>query len=108
MKGGTEFFIEYGTRDQRAEAALPRDLFDAQAGSIWIDRNVTRAGLHSSKYAGDSGRRLVKINADAIAGNDPCLDQRMCDLITEFFQLRISERLIEKPHRFRAGLTTGA
>ena len=50
----------------------------------------------------------MKINPDAIAGNGPCLDQRMCELITESFQLRISERLIEKAHRFRVGPTGGA
>ena len=45
----------------------------------------------------------MKINPDAINGNDPDFDKRMCELIAESFQLRISERLIEKAHRFRVG-----
>jgi hypothetical protein len=32
----------------------------------------------------------------------------MSELITEFFQLRIAERLIEKTHCFRVGPTRGA
>ena len=87
---------------------MPRDFGEAQAGSIWIDRNVTRAGFHNSKYAGDCGRRLVKINPDAIAGNDTDFDKHMGELIAEFFQLRISERLIEKAHRFRVRPKRGA
>ena len=47
----------------------------------------------------------MKINPDAINGNDPDFDKRMCELIAESFQLRISERLIEKAHRFRVGPT---
>jgi hypothetical protein len=78
---------------------LPRDFREALAGSIWIHGNVTRTGLHDSKYAGNCGRRLVKINPDAIAGNDANLDKRMCQLIAEPFQLPISERMIKKAHR---------
>jgi hypothetical protein len=32
----------------------------------------------------------------------------MRELIAKFLQLRISERMIEKAHRFRAGRTRGA
>ena len=50
----------------------------------------------------------MKINPDAIAGNDPDFDKCMCELIAELFQVRISERLIEKAHRFRVGATRRA
>ena len=50
----------------------------------------------------------MQINPDPITGNDPDFDKRMCKLITEFFQRRITERLIEKAHRFGIGPTRGA
>src|SRR5215471_19325339 len=74
---GAEFLTKRKTRDQRAETALPRDFREAQAGSIWIDRNVTRTGFHNSKYTGDCGRRFVKINPYAITGNDSAFDERV-------------------------------
>ena len=47
----------------------------------------------------------MQINPDAITGNNPDFDERMCELVAELFQLRISERLIEKSHRFRVRTT---
>jgi len=73
-----------------------------------INWNITRAGFHYSKYAGDRGRRFVQINPDAITGNDAALDKRMCELIAQFFQLPISESLIEKADRFSIGAPRGA
>ena len=45
---------------------------------------------------------------DPITGNDPDFDKRTCKFIAEFFQRRITERLIEKAHRFGIGPTRGA
>src|SRR5262249_54887471 len=80
-KSRAEFLIKRTTGDQRAKAALSGDFREAQAGSIWIDRNVTRTGFHDSKYAGDCGRGLVKINPYAITGNDANFDKGVCELI---------------------------
>jgi len=73
-----------------------------------IDRNVTRTGFHNSEYAGNRRWRFLQINSDAIPGNDAALDKRVCELIAEFFQLPISECLIEKSHRFGIRASPGA
>src|SRR6266446_6849142 len=96
-----QLLIQDLTGDESAKATLAPDFEEPQSWCVRINRHVTGAGFHDAKDACDRGRRFLKIKAHSVAGNNPVLDQRMGELVTQPFKLPIAQGLIAKPNGFR-------